>query len=222
MNPMTSRAFPRQLARCVAAVLVAGCSLAQAQGVYRSVGPDGKVTFSDKPPVAETKGSAGAGATPSATASSSDSASGRLPFELNKVARQFPVVLYSGKDCAPCNNGRNLLINRGIPFSEKTVENNESADALKQISGQASIPLLTIGTQQLKGFSETSWTQYLNAAGYPDKSALPSSYKRPAPVALAEAKAVVPASAARPQAASAPAIQEPETPVAPPTSGIRF
>jgi glutaredoxin len=222
MNPMISGAFPRQMAACAAVLLAACSSLAQAQAVYRIVGPDGKVSFSDRPPASAADSKAPQAAS-TASGSGADSASGRLPFELNKVARQYPVVLYTGKECAPCNSGRNLLINRGIPFAEKTVENNASSDALKQVSGQASIPLLTIGTQQLKGFSETSWTQYLNAAGYPEKSALPSNYKRPSPAPLAEAKAVVPASTTQAKPTSAPAQPEAtETPVAPPTAGIRF
>jgi glutaredoxin len=226
MKPKIPRAFQRHLASCVAVILVAGSSLAQAQTVYRIVGPDGKVTFSDKPPAAAPQAPAGGAVASSSEASDAgaDAASVRLPFELSKLVRQYPVVLYSGKDCAPCNSGRNLLINRGIPFTEKTVENNASAQALLQISGQVSIPLLTIGSQQLKGFSETSWTQYISAAGYPERSVLPSNYKHPSPTPLAEAKVLVPASSTtQAKEASAPAQAErPETPVKPLTSGIRF
>ena len=126
-------------------------SFSQAQPVYRIVGADGKVTFSDKPPPAASNArvtAAGAdGARGIATAS--------LPFELRKVVGQFPVVLYVSKECAPCNSGRNLLVARGIPFTEKSVDNNESIDALKQLSGQTSLPLLTIGSQQLKAIART-------------------------------------------------------------------
>lgn len=220
MKSTTSSSYSRQLVGCAAMLLAAGSSLVQAQTVYRIVGPDGKVSFSDQPPPSA-KG-ANAPATSSSAAGSDSFTSGRLPFELAKVARQFPVVLYSGKDCAPCNSGRNLLVNRGIPFSEKTVENNESIDALKQLSGQSSLPLLSIGSQQLKGFSDTNWSQYLSAAGYPEKSALPSSYKRPGAAPLAEAKAVSTTAAKPKDAAKTPEAAAPETSVAPPTSGIRF
>ena len=63
---------------------------------------------------------------------------------------------------------------RGIPFDERTVKSNEDVEALQRLSGQASLPLLTIGTQQLKGFSDAEWSQYLDAAGYPKSVQLPA------------------------------------------------
>ena len=212
----------RQAAVIGVVLLTATAGLAQAQQVYRIVGPDGKVTFSDQPPVAAAKA-----ATPVAKATGSSAAvagNSRLPLELRKVVSEYPVVLYTGKDCAPCNSGRNMLTSRGIPFTEKTVDNNESAAALKQLSGQTSIPLLTIGSQQLKGYSDTTWSQYLKAAGYPETSALPRGYRQPDATPLAEAKqAGAPANAGKaaekPADAAAP---EPEVPVTPTNSGIRF
>src|SRR5690606_9609631 len=107
-----------------------------------------------------------------------------LPFELRQVVSRYPVVLYSGNDCAPCNSGRNLLNARGIPYTEKTVTTSEDIEALKRLAGEASLPFLTIGGQRLRGFSDAEWTQYLNAAGYPAQSALPSGYRRAAPSPL--------------------------------------
>jgi glutaredoxin len=222
-----SHAVQRAVAVGIAVCAVAG-ALAQAQSVYRIVGPDGKVTFSDKPPPAVAKATAPvATAAPGANTGAPAPSGGRLPLALSKAAKEFPVVLYSGKDCAPCTSGRNMLISRGIPFTEKTVDNNESAVALKQLSGQTSIPLLTVGTQQLQGYSDATWSQYLNAAGYPKESALPRGYRNPGPTPLAEAKAAVataPAgkTAAAPEAPGEAAAPEREVPVAPPNSGIRF
>ena len=131
-------------------------SLSQAQPVYRIVGPDGKVTFSDKPPPAASNAKV--------TAAGADVARGvataSLPFELRKVAGQYPVTLYSGDNCGPCASARSLLTTRGVPFTEKTVSTNEDAQALQRISGDNSLPFLTIGSQQLKGFSDAEWTQF--------------------------------------------------------------
>ena len=91
-------------------LLVLACAGAQAQGVYRIVGPDGKVTFSDRPPADANAQPARVGAeAPSAT-------NGELPFALRQVASRFPVTLYTGADCAPCTAARNLLTSRGVPF----------------------------------------------------------------------------------------------------------
>lgn len=211
---------PRLLALAVLAGLLAAPVLAQ--GVYRIVGPDGKVTYSDQPPPATTP------ARPVGTAAgSSAGASAQLPFELRQTSSRYPVTLYTGRDCAPCNSGRNLLNARGIPYSEKTVETPQDGEALKRLSGEASLPFLTIGSQQIKGYSDTEWSQFLDAAGYPKQSALPSNYRRPAATPLvatarpAEAAGASSAAREQPTAPSAPA----EVPVAPPPqnpAGIRF
>ena len=145
-----------------------------AQQVYRIVGPDGKVTFSDQPPPA-----ASGAKVNTANTGASGSASAGLPFELAQVASKFPVTLYTGDNCGPCATARTMLTTRGIPFSERTITTAEDSAALLRLSGDATIPFLTIGSQQLKGFSDAAWTQYLNAAGYPATSALPATYRRP-------------------------------------------
>jgi glutaredoxin len=212
---------PRLLALAVLASLLAAPVLAQ--GVYRIVGPDGKVTYSDQPPPATTPARPVGGT----AAGTSAGASAQLPFELRQTSSRYPVTLYTGRDCAPCNSGRNLLNARGIPYSEKTVETPQDAEALKRLSGEASLPFLTIGSQQIKGYSDTEWSQFLDAAGYPKQSALPSSYRRPAATPLvatarpAEAAGASSAAREQPAAPSAPA----EVPVTPPPqnpAGIRF
>ena len=210
-----------------ALIFVAGSTLAplaQAQQVYRIVGPDGKVTFSDQPPpAASTAKVSAANGKPAAGA-----ATASLPFELKQVASKYPVTLYSGDNCVPCGAGRSLLTSRGIPFTERTVTTAEDAQALQRLSGDSSLPFMTIGSQQLKGFSDTEWTQFLNAAGYPASSVLPTSYRAPAPTALVTLAAAP--ETAKPAAgtgatgnANAP-VARPVRPAAQPDnpSGIRF
>jgi hypothetical protein len=74
-----------------------------------------------------------------------------------------------------------LLSSRGVPYTEKTVTSNEDIEALKRLTnGAPSLPFLTIGGQQLRGFSQIEWGQFLDAAGYPKTSQLPAS-STPAP-----------------------------------------
>ena len=204
---------------CLTALLGLLAVAAHAQGVYRIVGPDGRVTFSDQPPPSANARPAGS------TAGSGGTGSAQLPFALRQVVSRYPVVLYTGDNCAPCNSGRNLLSARGVPFTEKTVTTNEDAEALKRMAGEASLPFMTIGSQQLRGYSDTEWTQFLDAAGYPKQSALPSGFSRPAPSPLVAVTRPATGASNRPanpsQAAAAPA----EIPVAPPVTnpaGIRF
>lgn len=201
------------LAIALGALLLTLTAPAPAQTIYRSVGPDGKVTFSDKPPAANASGVGTAGGAQGANGAA-------LPFELRQASSRFPVTLYTSNGCAPCASGRALLNRRGIPFTERTVNTAEDVDALKRLSGDASLPFLTIGGQQLKGFSDTEWMEFLSAAGYPSASQLPANYSNPAAAPLVTLQK--PETAAKPAEAQAP--RAPATP--PPESsnpaGISF
>lgn len=186
--------------------------ISQAQQLYRSVGPDGKVTFSDQPPPAASnaKVTTGRGGT-----FADNGASGALPSELRPVVSKFPVTLYTSKDCAPCSSGRSMLSGRGVPFTEKLVDTNEDNDAFKRLTGSNTLPVASVGGQQMRGFNEGEWGQYLDAAGYPKASVLPASYRNPAPAPL-----VVKAAPPAPAASAPPSVKD----IAPASSnkGIAF
>ena len=134
----------RSLLAPVASMLLclsAGAVLAQP--VYRIVGPDGKVTFSDRAPSSD---SAGTPTKAAAGAGGSGTAGAGLPFALQQVASRFPVTLYTGSDCIPCDAARQLLVQRGVPFAERTVSSNADITALERLSGQAALPFGTIGS----------------------------------------------------------------------------
>lgn len=196
-------------------------SAVSAQQVFRIVGPDGKVTFSDQPPPPSSNARVTAAASDNSARGGVSSA---LPFELRKVAGQYPVTLFTGDNCGPCGSARSLLTTRGVPFTEKTVTTPEDSQALQRLSGESVLPFATIGSQQLKGFSDTEWTQFLDAAGYPKSSVLPASYRQAAATPLVTVSAP-PAPAAARVGAAAPAPAA--TPVIPPITpdnpaGIRF
>ena len=194
---------------------------ANAQQIYRFVAPDGSITFSDKATLDPNAKATLARAAALRAGSSLES----LPFELRQTASRYPVTFYAGPGCGPCTEGRALLSSRGVPYTEKTVTSNEDIDALKRLTnGAASLPFLTIGGQQLRGFSQIEWSQFLDAAGYPKTSQLPASYT-PAPASpLVAAQEPVqrpqpaPAETAR---ASQPESIPLEAPVENP-NGIRF
>ncbi|RYY60510.1 MAG: DUF4124 domain-containing protein, partial [Comamonadaceae bacterium] len=91
--------------RILPAILCAAATAASlgvgAQQVYRIVGPDGKVTFSDRPPAERNARPAAvepAGAAAASTAPPTISAAA-LPYDLRAVVNRFPVTLYTGTDC---------------------------------------------------------------------------------------------------------------------------
>ncbi len=191
--------LPLGLALC--ALLIAAS--ASAQPVYRNIDKNGKISFSDQ--------ASSANASPTAPTSGISSAStDGLPYELRQVVQRYPVMLYTSDDCAPCASARSLLITRGVPFDERLIKTDADTAALQRLSGQTSLPLLSIGSQQLKGFSDAEWSQYLDAANYPKSSQLPAGY-RPAPARPLVAQSPAPGapgsatSASRPPAVAAPA-----------------
>jgi glutaredoxin len=208
------------------AILLAGGAMlgvatgVQAQTVYRIVGANGKVTFSDKPPLNADQGkiaSTGTGAKTDATGSA-------LPFELRQVASKYPVILYTAPKCAPCDSGRNFLVSRGIPFNERTVTTQDDRDYLQRLTSENSLPYLTIGSQRIKGMSDVEWTQYLDAAGYPKKSILPAAYRNPepAPLVTVQKPATTKAEEMPPAPAAEPAATLPPPPGPANPAGITF
>ena len=234
-NRTFSSPAAQTLAWALAAVAALLCSLpaAHAQGVYRSVGPDGKVTFSDRAPAAQAQPVLPDPAA-SAAPSGPDTRLPALPYGLRQTAQRFPFTLYTSAQCAPCASARNLLLARGVPFSERTVRSNEDIEALQRLSGSTTLPFATIGSQQLSGFSDLEWKQYLDAAGYPKESQLPPNYQRPAATPLVAAQraddgsaatsAAIPSSRQKPGTASPAAQPVPIGPQPSPNNpaGIRF
>lgn len=173
--------------------------------VFRIVGPDGRVTFSDRPPP---DGKATAAPTVTIGGGGGGSSTASLPSELRAAANRFPVTLYTGVDCQPCLSARGFLASRGIPYTEKTVTSPEDIQALQRLAGEARLPFATIGGQHVRGFSDPQWSQYLDAAGYPKTSQLPPSFRNPAPTPLVAV-----------QAPPAPAQQQAQQPADTPSAG---
>lgn len=190
--------------------------------LYKVVSPDGKVTYTDQPPP-DTKTTStlpGRGASPSSSTTG-------LPYALAQVVTKFPVLLYTREQCTPCDAGREHLKQRGVPFSEKTVNTAADATALQRLEGTTTLPVIRIGRQQLRGFAGSDWNSYLDAAGYPQQSALPSTYVAPpaqalvatnlAPSSVDATAASAPARESRPSVSQAPGRSPP-----PPPAGIKF
>jgi glutaredoxin len=189
-----------------------------AQAQYKVVGPDGKVTYTDRVPgaadgrVTSINGRGGAAA-PEAV----------LPLELRQPVSRYPVTLYvTTGSCDPCDTARQLLRGRGIPHAEKQVVSPEDSDALERLSGGRDAPTLTIGSQTLRGFSSELWNTYLDGAGYPKESRLPRGYQYAAATPITDRRDTpVRAPAAR-ASAEAPPRAEPAAEPAPGSSSIKF
>ncbi len=213
MNPSRSAATGKLWLLCLLCAVPAWAQ-------YKVVTPDGKVTYTDRPVTAPgtqvqplRRGASVAGPV------SGQAVAAALPADLRPVAARFPVTLYTSSDCTPCETGRKLLQQRGVPYSERSVSSDDEIAALQRLTSGRSVPALTVGAQALRGFLEADWQGTLDLAGYPRESRLPKGYPTPA---------VVPLVARAPQAPITPvtpvdaAPVEAAQPTPPASAGIRF
>lgn len=204
--------------RCILAFAML-VTVGPAAALYKVVGPDGRVTYTDRPPVASSGKVVPLGRSEGPSASPLDT----LPLELRTAASRFPVTLYTASQCAPCDAARSLLRQRGVPYTEKQIGTQEDLAAYERVVGGRNVPGATIGAQALLGFFQDDWQSFLDAAGYPKVSQLPPGWKvaEPTPVVPRPATPPTEAPATQPTAPAAAPAPPPPAP-APAPGGIRF
>jgi glutaredoxin len=212
MTPTSTRARLRAIASAAAALAMLAVAGA-AHALYKVVGPDGKVTYTDRAP-SDTPGRVTAlkpGGLPAPEV--------QLPLALRQVIARYPVTLFTTTSCKPCDEARQLLRQRGVPFAEKIASSTEDREVWERTLGGPEAPAVRIGTQILRGLTPAEWNAYLDAAGYPRTSSLPLGY---------EFAAAEPLSPPRPTATARAPAPEPPPPAEPPaaapdaSSGFRF
>ena len=202
------------LPRAALALAIAIAAL-PSQAQFKLIGPDGKVTYTDREPSASEGKIVPLGNRAAVVPATEPD----LPFELRQPTSKYPVTLYvTTTACDPCSAARQLLKQRGIPFNERQVVTSEDSEALERLSGAREAPTLTIGSQTLRGFAAEVWASYLDAAGYPKESRLPTSYAyRPATPIVDRRESTTARVDPRADARPAPAAPAPPAP-----GGIRF
>ena len=161
--------------------------------------PTGAATAAAAPAAATTSPTTSPTTSASTTVAGNAAAAAQaaLPFQLRGVVARFPVTLYSTADCAPCASARSLLLQRGVPFTERSVASDDDIAALQRLTGGRSLPALTIGAQALRGLQEGEWQSLLDLAGYPRDSRLPRGWS-PAPARPLVAANSAPSGPSRP------------------------
>lgn len=208
-----SPASSKVLSPLLLAALTLACT-SPAWALYKVIGADGKVTYTDRPPSDRPA--------QAIKANGSTVSTEGLPYELQRVVSRYPVTLYASTACGGCDSGRQLLKTRGIPFVEKSVVTSDDIKAFAKLENTDQLPVIRIGQKQIQGFNQADWIGYLDAAGYPAKSALPLNYRWPAAAPLAP-----PAEAKQPAGQDDDARPEPKAndgaaPNASAPSGFRF
>lgn len=169
---------------------LASAPLAAAQ-LYQWKDAQGRMVYSDQPPP------------PSVRNAQQKSFKGSFieggESYATRVARErFPITLYASACGAPCDQARQLLSDRGVPYSAKDPQASPEAQAdLQKLTGRLSVPVLVVGANKIDGFEASQWQAELDRAGYP-KSALPG--RKPVPQTAAAPAPAEPAPAAPPAA----------------------
>ena len=146
----------------LAGIMAAVLGSAQAGSLYRWVDQSGTMQYGDIP-------AAGAAQIEEVTISEAPATDDAdLPYATRRAKEAFPVTLYVADNCKEfCQQARDLLNQRGIPFTEKKLESQEDIDAFKRISGGEMVPALAVGKDWLNGFLAAQWNDELDVAGYP-------------------------------------------------------
>ena len=169
-------AAPRRSASWIAALALAaglaGVTAPSFAQQYKVVGSDGRVTYTDRPPLAS-----GDKLSTLKTKGPTAGLPAALPVDVREAVQRYPVTLYASANCGPCDAGRQFLQQRGIPYVEKSVVTGEDGAVLLRLTGGNDLPAITVGAQVVRGWSSEGWASYLDAAGYPRESKLPAGYQ---------------------------------------------
>ena len=179
--------FPLFLAGIFLAVATAG-----AQDMYKWVDEQGNVTYQDQPPP---------GQEDSAAPFAEDSEfAAELAAEKTRrsITSSVPVTLYSVPVCDACDMVRLLLERNGVPYTEMDAGEDAAVQKeIKALTGQLSVPVLTVGDTVVSGYSSTGIEAQLVDAGYIlDGEAAPGQEGQSAESSLSEEEVAEQATAA--------------------------
>ncbi len=169
----------------MAVCMAAASTSSGAAQLYQWKDAQGRMVFSDQPPPPNVKNA-------QQKSFKGSVIEGGESYATKSAREKSPITLYASACGAPCDQARQLLSDRGVPYSSKDPQASPEAQAdLKKLTGTLSVPVLVVGADRIDGFEAGQWQAALDRAGYP-KSALPG--RKPVPqTAAAPAPAAPPA-----------------------------
>lgn len=89
-------------------------------------------------------------------------------YSARSAREKYPVTLYASACGAPCDQARQLLTERGVPFSSKDPQTGpEVQGELQKLTGRLNVPVIVVGSDKVDGFDAARWHAALDRAGYP-------------------------------------------------------
>jgi glutaredoxin len=149
----------------VAPILLAGVSV-KAQQAYKSVLPDGRIVYSDRPPPDARLDKTIKLERPPSTALPASSLSyverlrkamAAAPIASDKATGNAGVVLYAAAWCGYCRQARAYLAAKGVAYREFDIDTPQGLAAYAQAGGGRGVPLLTAGEGRVQGYSVAAY-----------------------------------------------------------------
>jgi glutaredoxin len=168
-------------------IALASTPLAAAQ-LYQWKDAQGRTVYSDQPPPTSVRNAQQKNFKGSFI-------EGGESYSARQAREKHPVTLYTSACGTLCDQARQLLIERGIPFSSKDLQSDAAArDEVQKLTGKFNVPVLRVGSEKVEGFEASRWQAALDRAGYP-KSASPGSKPVPPDAPTPAAPPAAPAAA---------------------------
>jgi glutaredoxin len=155
--------------RAILAALLLFVAQAATAELFKIVGPDGKVTYADKPPfdaktakITEIKVESYNGPPQiNPTAAKPDWAAILKRPLYGQQASAAGLVMYSAEWCGPCKRAKKYMDAKGIAYVALDIDKNPEDKAECNRLGGGGIPLFLKGTKTMKGFSEAKLDSFL-------------------------------------------------------------
>lgn len=140
-----------------------------ADTLYKSVGPDGKVIYSDKPPsdgqiekIVEYAPDPSS-PLPDYVPRFKPELEKRLQQQATKAPASAETVrLFTAAWCGFCRKAKAYLTKQQVAFTEYNVETPEGLEALASIGGGHGVPILFWRGKKVYGFSEAGYETFLS------------------------------------------------------------
>jgi glutaredoxin len=143
----------------LSALAILSAAPAGAAQLYRWVDDKGNVEYRDTPPPSSAK------KVEQRRLGESPAESSTLPFSLQQAVKNFPVTLWIFDCGRACDQPREHLQRRGVPYTEQNPQ--DDLESFKKLTGGTEVPVLYIGSTRVRGYLESEWDAALDFAGYP-------------------------------------------------------
>jgi glutaredoxin len=132
----------------------------QAERVFKRVDESGNVTYESRPSY------------DGSSIEERDISGGEDPDEdaiaLDRAIQYSPVTMYAIKKCKPCDQAREQLNKRKIPFTEKDPTSDKALyKEFQDLGGANVVPVIKVGDAVVNEYTSQALEDALNSAGYP-------------------------------------------------------